>query len=69
LVDELEDGFRTGAALALRRRASRQRQRATDWTVIGAKGERITSGEGAIALRIAEALDQVADEIERGGTS
>jgi hypothetical protein len=65
LVDELEDGFRTGAALALRRRASRQRQR----TVIGAKGERITSGEGAIALRIAEALDQVADEIERGGTS
>jgi hypothetical protein len=66
-VDDLEEGFCAGAIIALRRRAARQRQRAADWTVIGANGVRIVAGEGRIAERIAEALDQVADELEREG--
>ena len=64
---EFEDGFRVGSILALRRRAARQRQRAADWTVIGENGVRIVAGEGRIAERIAAALDQAADEIEREG--
>jgi hypothetical protein len=63
-TDPIEAAFLAGAVTALRRRAFRQHQRARDWTVIGEKGERITSGEGAIALRIAEALDQVAADLE-----
>jgi hypothetical protein len=62
--DEREEDFRAGAILALRRRAARQRQRAADWTVVGANGVRLTSGKGAIALRIAEALDQAVAELE-----
>lgn len=64
---DLEVDFRAGAILALRRRAARQRQRATDWTVIVENGVRVVAGEGRIAERIAEALDQAAGEIEREG--
>ena len=63
--DELEEGFRTGAVAALRRRAARQRKLAADWTVTGANGIRIVAGEGRIAERIAEALEQAAKELER----
>ena len=63
-MDDLEEAFRRGAAAALRQRAERQRTIAEDWTVRGARGVIVRSGEGAIALRIAEALDQVADEFE-----
>jgi hypothetical protein len=64
VADELEEEFRAGAIVALRRRAARQRQRAADWTVTGANGLRIVAGEGRIAERIAEALDQAADDLE-----
>jgi hypothetical protein len=62
--DEIEEEFRAGAVVALRRRAARQRRRAADWTVTGENGVRVMAGEGRIAERIAEALDQTADEIE-----
>jgi hypothetical protein len=64
LLQQIDAETYAGAVLALRRRAARQRQIATDWTVIAANGARITSGEGAIALKIAGALDQAADELE-----
>lgn len=64
MSDDLEAEFRAGAIKALRRRADRQRQRAADWTVVGANGVRIVAGEGRIAERIAEALDQTADELD-----
>jgi hypothetical protein len=66
VADDLEEEFRAGAEVALLRRAARQRQRAADWTVTGANGIRIVAGEGRIAERIAEALDQAADDLEVG---
>lgn len=69
MIDEIEKNIIAGAVRVLRRRAVRQRERATDWTVIGANSLRITSGEGAIALRIAEALEDAANGIEDGGAS
>jgi hypothetical protein len=53
---ELEKEFRAGAVVALRRRADRQRDIA--------KAHGSGSGEAAIALRIAVAIDQAADDIE-----
>jgi hypothetical protein len=67
MTDQLETDIRAGAIAALRRRAERQRKRAEDWTVVGEKGQRIMAGEGAVALRIAVALDQAADELEAEG--
>ena len=66
-MDEIEAAIRAGAATALRRRAARQRQRAADWTVTSANGVRIVAGEGRIAERIAEALEQAANELDREG--
>ena len=65
--DLIESTFLAGAVTALRRRASRQRERAESWTVIGENGVRIVAGEGRIAERIALALDQAAGEFEREG--
>jgi hypothetical protein len=62
--DPFETAMLRGAVLALRRRAARQARIAADWTTVGANGVRLTSGEGAIALRIAEALDQAVAELE-----
>jgi hypothetical protein len=62
--DEIETAVCAGAIAALRRRAARQRKRAADWTIVGANGVRIVAGEGRIADRIADALDQAADEFE-----
>ena len=67
-MDDLEEAFRRGAAAALRQRAERQRTIAEDWTVRGARGVIVRSGEGAIAVRIAEALEQAANELEREAT-
>ena len=69
MIDEIEKDIIAGAVRVLRRRAVRQRERATEWTVTGANGLRITSGEGAIALRIAEALEDAANGLEGGGAS
>jgi hypothetical protein len=55
--DPIESAFRAGAIAALRRRAARQARIAAD----GRQG-----GESAVALRIAQALNELADELERG---
>jgi hypothetical protein len=62
--DPIASAFLAGAVRALRRRAERQRKRAADWTASDANGVRIVAGEGRIAERIAEALEQAAEEIE-----
>jgi hypothetical protein len=64
MADALEADIVAGAVAALRRRAARQRKRAADWTTTTETGVRIVAGEGVIALRLAEALDQAANEIE-----
>jgi hypothetical protein len=56
----------SGAIAALRRRAARQREIAANWTVHGDGGVVVKAGEGAIAERIAAALDQAADDLARG---
>jgi hypothetical protein len=61
---DLEEAFLEAAVRTLRRRADRQRERAENWTVTGDSGVRIVAGEGRIAERIAEALDQAAAELE-----
>jgi hypothetical protein len=61
---DLEEEFFAGAIAALRRRAARQRDIAKSWTAHGERNAVIRQGEAAIALRIAEALDQTADELE-----
>jgi hypothetical protein len=66
--DPIEKVVVAGAVAALRRRAERQRAIAKDWTVTGADGTASLAGEAAIALRIAAALDQAADELEAEAT-
>lgn len=63
IADPLEAAFTVGAIAALRRRADRQRELASAWTVTGANGVRIVAGEGRVAERIAAALDEAADEL------
>lgn len=63
IADSLEAELISGAVTALRRRADRQRARAADWTVTTERGVAILSGEAAVALRIAAALDEAADEL------
>ena len=62
--EEFQAAIIAGARRALRRRADRQRAIADGWTVHGASGVIIRSGEASIAMRIAEALDQAADDLE-----
>jgi hypothetical protein len=62
--DPIELAVLSGAIAALRRRAQRQRAISESWTVRGERGATVLSGEAAVALRIAEALDQAADAIE-----
>jgi hypothetical protein len=62
--DPFEDAVRLGAIAALRRRAQRQRALSESWTARGERGVIVRAGEGAIALRIADALDEAAHEIE-----
>ena len=64
MIDEIEEAVVAGAVLALRRRAQRQRAIADSWTVHGARGVIVRSGEAVIALRLAAALDQAAHELE-----
>ncbi len=67
MADNLEEEFRAGAIVALRRRAARQREIAKSWTAHGERGAIILQGEARVALRIAEALDQAADDLEAEG--
>jgi hypothetical protein len=67
MIDEIEEAVVAGAVLALRRRAQRQRAIAQSWTTHGARGVIVRTGEAAIALRIALALEETAAELEQGG--
>jgi hypothetical protein len=64
--DPLESAFLAGAITALRRRAARQARIAADGTMDGPRNAIIRQGESAVALRIAQALNELADELERG---
>lgn len=55
-LDPIESAILAGALTVLRRRAARQVQIAAD----GRQG-----GESAVALRIAQALNELADELEQ----
>jgi hypothetical protein len=68
-LSDIEREVVGGALAALRRRAARQRKLAAGWTVSGEGGVRIIAGEGAVALRIAEALEDAANGLEGGGAS
>jgi hypothetical protein len=65
--DNVEKDVIAGAVAALRRRAARQRERAANWTVRNERGAIVRSGEAAVALRIAEALEAAATDLEQGG--
>ena len=54
-ADPVESAFLAGAVAALRRRAARQARIAAD----GRQG-----GESAVAIRVAQALTELADELE-----
>ena len=56
-ADPIESAFRAGAIAARHRRAARQAR-------IAAEGRQ--GGKSAVALRIAQALNELADELERG---
>jgi hypothetical protein len=66
VAEDTEADIHVGAIAALRRRAQRQRKIAESWTVYSERGVIVRSGEAAIALRIAAALEAAADELERG---
>jgi hypothetical protein len=66
--DPLRIAMLQGASRALRRRAARQMRIAADGTTVGERGAIICSGEPAIALRLAAALTQLADDLEKEAT-
>ena len=61
LPDPLETAIIAASVAVLRRRAAQQRANAERWSPPGS----VATGESRIADRIAEALGDVADEIER----
>jgi hypothetical protein len=67
----LDQAIAAGAARALRNRAARQRERTTAWTAIttDSRGQPvlIASGEAAIAARLADEFEALADDIEGEG--
>jgi hypothetical protein len=65
MTDAVEEAIVAGAIAALRRRADRQRAIAKSWTVHDERGSIVVAGEGRVAERIAEALGQAAEEIEK----
>jgi hypothetical protein len=67
-LDPFESAMLQGASRALRRRAARQMRVAADGTTVGERGAIIRSGEPAIALRLASALTQLADDLEEEAT-
>jgi hypothetical protein len=66
-ADPIESAFLAGAVRALRRRAARQARIAAAWSTLGERGAVIRQGESAIALRVAQALSELAAELEQGG--
>jgi hypothetical protein len=66
--DPLQTAMLQGASRALRRRGARQMRIAADGTTVGERGATIRSGEPAIALRLAAAFTQLADDLEEEAT-
>jgi hypothetical protein len=66
-ADPIESAFLAGAVTAVRRRAARQERVAADWTAHGSRCAVIRQGETAVALRVAQVLNELADELEQGG--
>jgi hypothetical protein len=66
-ADPIESGFLAGAITALRRRAARQARISADGTTNGSRNAVTRQGESAVALRVAQALNELADELEQGG--
>jgi hypothetical protein len=66
-ADPIKFAFLAGAITALRRRAARQARIAADGTTNGSRNAVIRQGESAIALRVAQTLNELADELEQGG--
>jgi hypothetical protein len=64
--DEIEAAFVAGAVSALRKRAQRQAKLAAEGTAVGDRGAVIRTGEGALAARLAVALEDAAAELEGG---
>jgi hypothetical protein len=64
-MEPLEREFIAGAISAIRRRAERQAQTAKFGTVIGERDAVIRTGEAAVAVRLAEALGTIADDLDR----
>lgn len=62
-MSRLENAIAAGAARALRRRALVRREKSQP--VRNEMGSLVRSSEAALALKIADGLDAVADEIER----
>jgi hypothetical protein len=65
-VDPIESAFLAGAVTALRRRVQRQDAIAKDGTTIGERNAVILQGEAAVAQRLAQAFNELADELEQG---
>jgi hypothetical protein len=64
-VDPIESAFLADAVTALRCRAQRQDAIAKDGTTIGERNAVILQGEAAVAQRLAQAFNKLADELER----
>jgi hypothetical protein len=66
-ADPIESAFLAGAITAVRRRAARQARIAADGTTNGSRNAVIRQGETAVALRVAQVLNDLADELDQGG--
>lgn len=66
-ADSVARAILAGAAAALRRRAARQIQIATNWTTAGERGALIKGGEAVLATGLAATFTDLAEEFERGG--
>ena len=66
-ADPIESAILAGAVTARRRRAARQARIAENGTTSGERNTVIRQGESAVALRLARALNELADELEQGG--
>jgi hypothetical protein len=67
-VDDLDAAIKAGAVSALRRRADRQARLASAGTSHGDRGAIVRTGEATIAIRLAAALNQLADDLGEEAT-
>jgi hypothetical protein len=67
MSDDIEAQIVAGAIAALRKRADRQVRIARAETTTAERGARVMTGEGRVALRLAEAFNELAAELDAGG--